>query len=138
PHPVEVLPRVSLEISRLHALVARGDEQSRALFRRHTLGGNRAVRGVAALAEGNTTFERIGDLLADTTETRRVSVHLRQERPGSRRALLHVFEEHGINLTSLHSSRTPAGEVHFRIGFDAGADVDRLRAAADAIDHGGL
>ena len=39
------------------------------------------------------------------------------------RELLHVFERHGVSLASIHSSRTPSGEVHFRIGFDDGADL---------------
>ena len=54
------------------------------------------------------------------------------------RELLYVFEQHRISLTSIHSSRTPAGEVHFRIGFDAGVGLEELRAAAQAIDRSGL
>ncbi|TWH08998.1 prephenate dehydrogenase [Pseudoxanthomonas taiwanensis J19] len=138
PHTVEVLSRLAAEIARLQVLVARGDDQARAEFREHYLAANRAAWGEAALEEGSYTFERVGYLLADLTESRRLSVHLPEDRPGSLRALLHVFEEHGINLTSIHSSRTPAGEVHFRIGFDADADVERLRAAAGAIDRSGL
>ena len=136
PHTGEVLARLGAEIARLQALVARGDEAARTEFREHFLAANRAQWGEAA-AEGSYTFERVGYLLADLTETRRLSVHLPEDRPGSLRALLHVFEEHGISLSSIHSSRTPAGEVHFRIGFDAGADVDTLRAAAAAIDRSG-
>ena len=82
--------------------------------------------------------ERVGYLLADLTETRRLSVHLPQDRAGSLRALLHVFEAQGISLSSIHSSRTPSGEVHFRIGFDDGADLDALRRAAEAIDSSGV
>jgi len=138
PHTAEVLSRLSQEISRLQALVARGDDQARAEFREHYLAANRGAWHQDALADGSYTFERVGYLLADLTETRRLSVHLPEDRAGSLRALLHVFEEHGISLSSIHSSRTPAGEVHFRIGFDADADVQRLRAAAEAIDRGGL
>ena len=58
-----------------------------------------------------------------------LSVHLPEDRPGSLRALLHVFERHGVSLSSIHSSRTPAGEVHFRFGFAA----DQDRAALDAV-----
>ncbi len=138
PHTAEVLARLSDEISRLQALVARGDDAARAEFREHYLAANRDAWSEQALAEGSYTFERVGYLLADLTETRSLSVHLPEDRAGSLRALLHVFEEHGISLSSIHSSRTPAGEVHFRIGFDAGADVASLRAAAEAIDRGGL
>jgi len=137
PHAGEVLERLESQIARLRALVARGDDGARGEFRSQFLDANRQAWGQAA-AEGGYTFERIGYLLADLTETRRLSVHLPQDRAGSLRALLHVFEEHGISLSSIHSSRTPAGEVHFRIGFDAGADLDSLRAAAEAIDRSGL
>ena len=65
-------------------------------------------------------------------------MHLPQDRAGSLRELLYVFEQHRISLTSIHSSRTPAGEVHFRIGFDAGVGLEELRAAAQAIDRSGL
>jgi prephenate dehydrogenase len=137
PHTGEVLERLAAEIARLRALVARGDEDARAEFREHYLAGNRESWGEAATAEGSYTFERVGYLLADLTETRRLSVHLPEDRAGSLRALLHVFESHGISLSSIHSSRTPAGEVHFRIGFDAGADVTALRRAAEEIDRSG-
>ncbi|AKC87911.1 prephenate dehydrogenase [Pseudoxanthomonas suwonensis] len=138
PHAAEVLDRLAGEIARLRALVGRGDDAARAEFREHFLHGNREAWGGAAVADGSYTFERVGYLLADLTETRRLSVHLPEDRAGSLRALLHVFERHGISLSSIHSSRTPAGEVHFRIGFDSGADVDALRAAAGEIDRSGL
>ncbi|WP_024869918.1 prephenate dehydrogenase [Pseudoxanthomonas suwonensis] len=138
PHASEALARLGEEIERLRALVARGDEAARAEFRRHFLDASRDAWGEAATAEGSYTFERVGYLLADLTETRRLSVHLPEDRAGSLRALLNVFEARGISLTSIHSSRTPAGEVHFRIGFDAGADVATLRAAAEEIDRSGV
>lgn len=138
PHTAEVLARLSQEISRLQALVARGDDAARAEFREHYLAANRQAWGEDALADGSYTFERVGYLLADLTETRRLSVHLPEDRPGSLRALLNAFESRGISLSSIHSSRTPAGEVHFRIGFDADADLAGLRAAAEAIDRDGL
>lgn len=138
PHAVEVLSRLSDEIAGLKDLLARGDDAARAEFREHYLAANRAAWSEDTLEEGSYTFERVGYLLADLTETRRLSVHLPEDRPGSLRALLHVFEEHGISLSSIHSSRTPAGEVHFRIGFEADADVGLLRAAAGEIDRSGL
>lgn len=51
------------------------------------------------------------------------------------RALLAVFERHGVNIASLHSARSASGELHFRFGFDsatAGSDLDR--AAAEITD----
>jgi len=138
PHTGEVLERLAAEIARLRALVGRGDEAARAEFREHYLADNRQSWGEQTTAEGSYTFERVGYLLADLTETRRLSVHLPQDRAGSLRALLHVFENHGISLSSIHSSRTPAGEVHFRIGFDAGADIEALRSAAEEIDRTGV
>lgn len=138
PYTAEVLARLGGEIGRLQALVEQGDDAARAEFREHYLAANRQAWGETAVADGSYTFERVGYLLADLTETRRLSVHLPEDRAGSLRALLHVFEEHGVSLSSIHSSRTPAGEIHFRIGFDPGVDVAALRAAAAAIDRSGV
>ena len=138
PHTAEVLARLGAEIGRLQALVERGDDAARAEFREHYLSANRQAWGETAVADGSYTFERVGYLLADLTETRRLSVHLPEDRAGSLRALLHVFEEHGVSLSSIHSSRTPAGEIHLRLGFDPGVDVAALRAAAAAIDRSGV
>ena len=137
PHTGVVLERLAAQIEHLRALVGRGDEAARAQFREHFLTASRQAWGDVA-EEGGYTFERIGYLLADLTETRSLSVHLPQDRAGSLRELLHVFEQHGISLASIHSSRTPAGEVHFRIGFDADAGLEDLHAAAQAIDRSGL
>ena len=137
PHTGVVLEQLAAQIDHLRALVGRGDEAARAQFREHYLAANLQAWGPVA-DEGGYTFERIGYLLADLTETRSLSVHLPQDRAGSLRELLYVFEQHRISLTSIHSSRTPAGEVHFRIGFDAGVGLEELRAAAQAIDRSGL
>ena len=53
------------------------------------------------------------------------------------RALLDVFEHHRISLSSIHSSRTPAGEVHFRIGFGPEVEAAIVAAAAADIDAAG-
>ena len=137
PHTGVVLEQLAAQIDHLRALVGRGDEAARAQFREHFLTASRQAWGDVA-EEGGYTFERIGYLLADLTETRSLSVHLPQDRAGSLCELLHVFEQHGISLASIHSSRTPAGEVHFRIGFDADAGLEDLHAAAQAIDRSGL
>ncbi|KAF1689537.1 prephenate dehydrogenase [Pseudoxanthomonas taiwanensis] len=138
PHVARVLAQLEAQIARLRALVEQGDDRARAQFRAQYLDANRAAWDAAALEEGSYTFERVGYLLADLTETHSLGVHLPEDRPGSLRALLHVFERHGINLSSIHSSRTPAGEVHFRIGFEPASDPDALRRAAAEIDASGL
>src|SRR5690606_3706302 len=99
------------ELSELRALLRAGDDAARARFRDHFI-GLREGFGEQALADGNHAYERIGYLLADLTGRRHASVYLPEDRPGSLRALLHVFERHGVSLESIHSSRTPAGEVH--------------------------
>src|SRR5690606_7767840 len=87
-----------------------------------------------AMADGSYTFDRVGYLLADLTETRCLSVHLPADRPGSLRSLLNVFEQQGISPTPIHSLRTPVGEVQFWIWFQDGAAVETLSAAASQID----
>ena len=50
----------------------------------------------------------------------------------SLRALLEVFQSLGVNLASIHSSRTPDGELHFRIGLDAfPLPIEAMRAAVE-------
>lgn len=138
PHVAEMLEALLRQLSQLHAQVSRGDEASRLAFREDFLQANSTALGSKALAEGNYSFERIGYLLADLTETRTLSIHLPQDHPGSLRALLDVFERHGVNLSSIHSSRTPAGEVHFRMGFEANTGPEALSAAAREIDVSGI
>jgi len=65
-------------------------------------------------------------------------VHMPEDRPGSLRELLNVFEQHSISLASIHSSRTPGGEVHFRIGFVAGSDPLAIARAAVEVDASGI
>ncbi|WP_337244623.1 prephenate dehydrogenase [Luteimonas sp. gir] len=137
PHVVGVLADLAARTAQLHGLVARGDEAARAQFRA-LLETQRQALGAAALEQGNYAFERVGYLLADLAGDRFVSVHLPLDRPGSLRALLHVFERHGVNLGSIHSSRTPGGDLHFRIGLLAGCDGDALAAATREIDASGI
>ena len=137
PHVADALARLVARLSQLLALVRRGDDAARAEFRA-LFAAQRDAIGAAALAEGNHTFERVGYLLADLNEPRYMSVYLPLDRPGSLRALLHVFERHGVNLASIHSSRTPAGELHFRIGLLPGGEAGALDAAAAEIDGSGI
>ncbi|MCH6482071.1 prephenate dehydrogenase [Pseudoxanthomonas sp. LH2527] len=133
PHSGAVLQALGGQISRMAALVRDGSDAARAAFRDEFLRDNRVAIGEVALAEGNYSYERIGYLLADLAAGEALSVHLPEDRPGSLRALLHVFERHAVSLSSIHSSRTPEGEVHFRIGFDAGVDLEALRRAVEEI-----
>ena len=137
PHAAEVLDRLLAQLGELRELVHRGDDTARARFREAFL-ANRAAFGDDALADGNYAYERVGYLLADLTARRYASVHLPEDRPGSLRALLHVFERHGVSLESIHSSRTPGGEVHFRIGFVRDSTAQALEAAVAEIDASGI
>ena len=137
PHAGEVLDRLLAQLGGLRDLVRAGDDAARARFRAAFL-DSRDGFGAQALAEGNYAYERVGYLLADLTGRRYASVHLPEDRSGSLRALLHVFERHGISLESIHSSRTPEGEVHFRIGFGRGVDAAALADAVAEIDASGI
>ena len=138
PYAGEVLRALGQQIERMARLVGEGGDAARTAFRQEFLADNRDAVGSAMLADGNYSYERIGYLLADLAGREALSVHLPEDRPGSLRALLHVFERHGVSLSSIHSSRTPEGEVHFRIGFDADVDAQALAGAAREIDASGL
>ena len=136
-HSAEVLDRLLAQLSELRDLVRSGDDQARARFRNRFLRSREAF-GERALAEGNYAYERVGYLLADLVGPRFTSVHLPEDRPGSLCTLLQVFERHGVSLESIHSSRTPGGEVHFRLGFVSGTDPVGLAAAVEEIDRSGI
>lgn len=138
PHVPAVLQLLADRQAEIARLVARGDAQARASFRADCLDANRAGFGAPALDAGNYAFERIAYLLADLADARVLSVYLAEDRPGSLRALLQVFAAHAINIASLHSSRTQAGELHFRFGFDRDTDAAALEAAAAALAAAGL
>ncbi|MFD0727143.1 prephenate dehydrogenase [Lysobacter brunescens] len=129
PHVPEMLDRLADELTTLRDLVRSGGEAARKAFRTRFLHDSHDAYGTEVLGEGNHAFERIAYLLADLLETPSLALHLPDDRSGSLRALLEVFERHGVSLSSIHSSRTPAGEVHFRFGFAA----DQDRAALDAV-----
>ncbi len=138
PHAGEVLDHLLAQLQQLRALLEAGDDAARARFRQQFLSDNRDAVDAQTLRDGNYSFERLGYLLADLTDQRAMSVHLPEDRAGSLRELLHVFERHGISLASIHSSRTPAGEVHFRMGFVQAYAPDVLAAAAEEIDRTGI
>ena len=138
PYAGDVLASLGRQIGRMAELVGQGGDAARAAFRQEFLSDTHDAIGTVMLEESNYSYERIGYLLADLAGRESLSVHLPQDRPGSLRALLHVFERHGVSLSSIHSSRTPDGEVHFRIGFDADVDGEALARAAGEIDSSGL
>jgi len=138
PYVAPMLDRLVGQLQALQAQVGQGDDAARGWFREQLLAANHQAFGEPALAAGNYTFERVGYLLADLTERNALSVHLPEDRPGSLRELLHVFEQHAISLASIHSSRTPGGEVHFRIGFVAGSDPQAIARAAAEVDASGI
>jgi prephenate dehydrogenase len=138
PYVAEMLENLLDEISTLRDLVVQGDDAARADFRTRFFQRNHDHFDTTTLAHSNYTFERVGYLLADLVERIAISVYLPEDRPGSLRALLQVFERHQVSLSSIHSSRTPAGEVHFRIGFEPALDADVFAAIASEIDDSGL
>ena len=138
PHAPEALRALAAQLSSLADLVGQGDDDARQRFRAEFLQANREALGVQALAAGNYTYEKLGYLLADLSDPHTLSIHLPEDRPGSLRALLHMFERHGVNIASLHSSRTQAGELHFRLGFSAGTPAGQLAEAASALAGAGI
>ena len=119
PHVLPMLERLSDAVALLHAQVTEGSDHARTVVRDRFLQQPAAWFGGDELAARSHGFERMGYLQADLQGRRYLSVYLPQDRPGSLRALLEVFERLGVNLGSIHSSRTPDGELHFRIGLDA-------------------
>ncbi len=117
--------------------VADGSEDARRRLRTNFLLQPAQAFTVDALASRSHGFERLGYLLADLDGHRYLSVYLPEDRPGSLRALLEIFETLGVNLASIHSSRTPEGELHFRIGLDAlPVPIQALREAVESAGIG--
>lgn len=138
PHVPAVLRGVAERLHRIATLVGQGSDAARDAFRQEFLLGNQQGFGEAVLADGNYTFERLGYLLADLHDPHTMSIHLPEDRPGSLRELLHVFEQHGVSIASLHSSRTPAGELHFRFGFNRGTQQDQLSQVVQTLQASGI
>lgn len=118
PHVLPMLKRLTDAVALLREQVVDGSDDARAVVRDRFLQQPAAWFGSDELAVRSHGFERMGYLQADLQGTRYLSVYLPQDRPGSLRALLEVFERLGVNLASIHSSRTPDGELHFRIGLE--------------------
>jgi prephenate dehydrogenase len=138
PYVAPMLERLSAHLDTLRDLVRRGDDQARDQLREQLLDRSRDYAGKASVAEGSYAFERLGYLLADLHEPRFISVFLPLDKPGSLRALLSVFEQRGINLDSIHSSRSAEGELLFRIGVSRDGDAAALQEAMSAIEAEGI
>ncbi|MBM7132184.1 prephenate dehydrogenase [Dyella mobilis] len=138
PYVAPMLERLSGHLNTLCDLVRNGDDAARDRMREQLLDRSRSYVGERAAAEGSYAFERLGYLLADLHEPRFISVFLPMDKPGSLRALLSVFEQRGINLDSIHSSRSAEGELLFRIGVDRACDASTLREAMKAIEAEGI
>lgn len=135
PAVLPVLDGLAARVTRLRELVRAGDREA---FEREFIAAPRAAFGAEEIARGNHGFEQVGYLLADLAHAGAISVHLPEDRPGSLRALLEVFERERINLASIHSSRTPAGEVHFRFSFTQAPDCAQRRALCTEIERSNL
>lgn len=138
PYVAAMLERLAAHIDGLRDLVRQGDDAAREHMRETLLTQSRNYVGEQSVAEGSYAFERLGYLLADLREPHYLSVFLPLDRPGSLRALLSVFESRGINLDSIHSSRSAEGELLFRIGVGRDCDPAVLRAAMQAIEAQGI
>jgi prephenate dehydrogenase len=138
PHIGAMLERLAAHIGFLRDRVHAGDADARAAMRERLLAEPREFYGAPALADGSYGFERVGYLLADLASPAYLSVFLPLDEPGALRALLQVFETHAINLDSIHSSRSPEGELHFRIGYDPASDAEKVKAAIAAIGERGI
>lgn len=137
-HIGAMLERLAAHIDFLRDRVREGGDAARAAMRERLLVQPREFHGGKLLAEGSYGFERLGYLLSDLVSPAHISVFLPLDQPGSLRALLQVFETHAINLDSIHSSRTPEGELHFRIGYDPASDAGKVQAAIVAINERGI
>jgi prephenate dehydrogenase len=133
-----LLQRLAARTQELAGLVQRGDDQAREAFRTRFLAGPQGAFGSTALEDGNAGFERLALLLADLAEPRCLTIHLPEDRPGALRGVLAEFEAAGISIESIHSSRSPDGEVQFRIGFSREQHDERIRAATARTAEKGL
>ncbi len=130
-----VLDSLAARVTRLRELVRVGDREA---FEREFIAAPRAAFGADEIARGNHGFEQVGYLLADLAHAGALSVHLPEDRPGSLRALLEVFEHADVNLASIHSSRTPSGAVHFRFSFTTAPEGEERKALIAAIEAHGI
>ncbi|MDE1893763.1 MAG: prephenate dehydrogenase [Pseudomonadota bacterium] len=138
PHVAPMLDRLADHVSRLRDLVRESSDSAREQMRRDWLEGGAAFFGPHSLERGSRYFERMAYLLADLAANSCLEVMMPADRPGSLRALLSIFEQHGINFDSIHSSRVSNGELRFRLGLDAATRGEDLAAAVVAMQGAGI
>ena len=138
PHVAPMLDRLAEHVAALRDLVRAGDQPARERMREDWLQRSAAFFGDESLAEGSACFERLAYVLADLAAPACLEVVLPADRPGSLRALLSVFEQHGVNFDSIHSSRVSNGELHFRLGLACGTQADALARAVSLMEAGGI
>lgn len=136
-HVLPVLQALADASARLRDHVTDGSETARRSLRDEYLVQPAQALTRDGLASRSHDFERLGYLLADLDTSRYLSVYLPEDRPGSLRVLLEIFERFGVNLASIHSSRNPDGELHFLIGLDAlTVPINDLREAVESAGTG--
>ena len=134
PHVAPMLDRLADHVSRLRDLVREGSNSAREQMRRDWLESGADFFGQHSLGQGSEHFERMAYLLADLAGASCLEVMMPADRPGSLRALLSIFEQHGINFASIHSSRVSNGELRFRLGLDTATRAEDLAAAVVAME----
>lgn len=135
PHVAPMLDRLAEHVASLRDLVREGSDAARGRMRQDWLEQAAAFFGEHSLARGSGHFERMAYLLADLAGASCLEVMMPADRPGSLRALLSIFEQHGINFDSIHSSRVSNGELRFRLGLDVGTSTEDLAAAVLAMER---
>ncbi|MBB1059372.1 prephenate dehydrogenase [Marilutibacter spongiae] len=142
PHVLPAVELMAEAVGFLRDQLRRGDAEARQALRTRLLEESASFFGAPALAAGSHDFDRLGYLLADLESPDFLSVFLPEDAPGSLCRLLHVFEEHAVNIESIHSSRSPEGELHFRIGLDRRSlddlPADTLARVAKALETRGI
>ncbi|MCL2776578.1 MAG: prephenate dehydrogenase [Polyangiaceae bacterium] len=138
PYIGDVLERLAAHIDFLRDCVRANNESARDAMRARLLDAARAFYDADSLQKGSYEFDRLRYLLGDLAVAAHISVFLPLDEPGSLRALLSVFETLGINLDSIHSSRTQNGELHFRIGIDPATSPEKVRTAIERIGEQGI
>ena len=138
PHVAPMLERLAAHTASLRDLVRAGDDPARERMRREWLQDSAAFFGTASLEQGSRHFERMAYLLADLAGASSLDVVLPADRPGSLRTLLSVFEAHGVNFESIHSSRVSNGELRFRLGLTADTPVDAVARAVATMESQGI
>lgn len=138
PHVAPVLESLAREVQAMLEQVKRGTDAARGQWREQSISTPRATLGKEACVAGNYRYEQLAYLLADLNEANAITVFLPRDKPGSLRALLAVFADAGINLLSLHSSRNPAGEVHFRLGLDRPISDASVQDAVRVLEQSGI